>query len=185
MATEPPCRANGFYRSAGAAPSPPSGATRSVARSEPRQRGASERCGVGCAKMAYRSLCLRNERQDALSRERKAARARYQTHRTPRETDESSLLSPLFGPLFLVRGYLIFRVGLFAKGVGDSLSDRRSGLSDEWLRPHSGPSVRRSGICRHCRSCLHWGGITLPMASGEGREYGEVEQMAGARGGVA
>jgi hypothetical protein len=49
----------------------------------------------------------------------------------------------LFGPFFVVAGYLIFKIDVFSKGDRDSVSDRRRGLYGEWLSAHPWPRASR------------------------------------------
>jgi Domain of unknown function (DUF4386) len=57
--------------------------------------------------------------------------------------------------------------------------------SDQRLRPDSGSRPSRSDIHHHCRPCVCWGGIILPVASCEGRDRSTIEGAGQRRGGIA
>src|SRR5437870_6320245 len=83
-----------------------------------------------------------------------------------------------FGCFCLVIGYLISRSGYLPKALGVLMQIAGLSYLTNSFALILAPRLRKSVVPHHSSSCLCWGGITLPLASCEGRECSEVAEAS-------
>ena len=83
-----------------------------------------------------------------------------------------------FGCFCLIVGYLIFRSGYLPKTIGVLMQIAGLSYLTNSFALILAPRLRKSVVPHHSSSCLCWGGITLPLASCEGRECSEVAEAS-------